>query len=450
MPHCEAAGAGLRRQASTVHTASIGFARVARASRGQRQGMACSLPQLLNRLPPVREIAVFAQSICPVSRLRSVAPWWRAASIRPLTSPNLSGLRLKQCWAYVGWADGAYSELYCTARSSGAASRYSPLWLYFALERTVWLVSVSWRVVRVHERPARRLPHTPPLLPLSRCLVCPQVTPEAIASLKRTGCGIKGEFVTGVGKGTLPSVNIELRKSMKVRGAGGQRPVQRGREGCRGAEVAGSAERRRGAGVEMQRSQIFVCTDRLPPRRCGAPASTHDLICAFPPASFSINRVCLRSCTRTWSTPSTSPASSPATTAWTWSSCARTRRCVPLRDVRRVPTAVRPALLAVRCAGGCAVCWRLCAVLTAVRCADGCALCGVRYALCVARDVRCPLCARPLGCPLAACNTKHDSQAPHAIPQRPPSRATRTRQRCAAHNAPALAAHLCSVSIHPP
>jgi hypothetical protein len=44
------------------------------------------------------------------------------------------------------------------------------------------------------------------------------VTPEAIASLKRTGCGIKGEFVTGVGKGTLPSVNIELRKSMKVRG----------------------------------------------------------------------------------------------------------------------------------------------------------------------------------------------------------------------------------------
>lgn len=43
------------------------------------------------------------------------------------------------------------------------------------------------------------------------------MTPEAISSLKRTGCGIKGEFVTGVGKGTKPSINIELRKSMEVR-----------------------------------------------------------------------------------------------------------------------------------------------------------------------------------------------------------------------------------------
>lgn len=43
-----------------------------------------------------------------------------------------------------------------------------------------------------------------------------KVTPEAIASLKRTGCGIKGEFVTGVGKGTKPSINIELRKSMEL------------------------------------------------------------------------------------------------------------------------------------------------------------------------------------------------------------------------------------------
>jgi hypothetical protein len=65
--------------------------------------------------------------------------------------------------------------------------------------------------------------HTPSLASLSfsryLCfLVRLQVTPEAIASLKRTGCGIKGEFVTGVGKGTLPSINIELRKSMKVRG----------------------------------------------------------------------------------------------------------------------------------------------------------------------------------------------------------------------------------------
>jgi hypothetical protein len=43
-----------------------------------------------------------------------------------------------------------------------------------------------------------------------------KITPEAIASLKKTGCGIKGEFVTGVGRGTKPSINIDLRKSMNV------------------------------------------------------------------------------------------------------------------------------------------------------------------------------------------------------------------------------------------
>jgi isocitrate dehydrogenase (NAD+) len=42
------------------------------------------------------------------------------------------------------------------------------------------------------------------------------VTPEAIDSLSRTRCGIKGEFVTGVGRGTKPSINIELRKSMQL------------------------------------------------------------------------------------------------------------------------------------------------------------------------------------------------------------------------------------------
>ncbi|RYG56236.1 hypothetical protein EON66_03390 [archaeon] len=44
-----------------------------------------------------------------------------------------------------------------------------------------------------------------------------QITPEAVASLKRSGCGLKGEFLTGVGRGTLPSINIELRKSLQVR-----------------------------------------------------------------------------------------------------------------------------------------------------------------------------------------------------------------------------------------
>jgi len=48
-----------------------------------------------------------------------------------------------------------------------------------------------------------------------------KVTPEAVASLKRTGGGIKGEFTTGVGRGTLPSINIDLRRGMQVRAQGG-------------------------------------------------------------------------------------------------------------------------------------------------------------------------------------------------------------------------------------
>jgi isocitrate dehydrogenase (NAD+) len=41
-----------------------------------------------------------------------------------------------------------------------------------------------------------------------------KVTPEALASVRKNQVAIKGEFVTGVGKGTLPSVNIELRKAL--------------------------------------------------------------------------------------------------------------------------------------------------------------------------------------------------------------------------------------------
>lgn len=41
-----------------------------------------------------------------------------------------------------------------------------------------------------------------------------KVTPEALASLRKNCVGLKGEFVTGVGKGTPPSVNIELRKAL--------------------------------------------------------------------------------------------------------------------------------------------------------------------------------------------------------------------------------------------
>jgi isocitrate dehydrogenase (NAD+) len=43
-----------------------------------------------------------------------------------------------------------------------------------------------------------------------------KITPEAIASLKKNGVGLKGEFVTGIGRGSLPSINIELRKSLQL------------------------------------------------------------------------------------------------------------------------------------------------------------------------------------------------------------------------------------------
>ena len=43
-----------------------------------------------------------------------------------------------------------------------------------------------------------------------------KLTPEATASIKKTGVCLKGEFVTGVGKGTLVSVNIELRKQFQM------------------------------------------------------------------------------------------------------------------------------------------------------------------------------------------------------------------------------------------
>jgi len=43
-----------------------------------------------------------------------------------------------------------------------------------------------------------------------------KITPEAIASLKKTGVGIKGQFVTGIGRGSLPSINMELRKSLNL------------------------------------------------------------------------------------------------------------------------------------------------------------------------------------------------------------------------------------------
>ena len=43
-----------------------------------------------------------------------------------------------------------------------------------------------------------------------------QLTPEALASAKRTGCVLKGEFVTGIGKGSKVSVNIELRKALQL------------------------------------------------------------------------------------------------------------------------------------------------------------------------------------------------------------------------------------------
>lgn len=41
-----------------------------------------------------------------------------------------------------------------------------------------------------------------------------KLTPEAVASLKKNGVGIKGEFITGIGRHSLPSVNIDLRKTL--------------------------------------------------------------------------------------------------------------------------------------------------------------------------------------------------------------------------------------------
>lgn len=43
-----------------------------------------------------------------------------------------------------------------------------------------------------------------------------RLTPEALSSAKRTGCVLKGEFVTGIGKGSKVSVNIELRKALQL------------------------------------------------------------------------------------------------------------------------------------------------------------------------------------------------------------------------------------------
>jgi isocitrate dehydrogenase len=43
-----------------------------------------------------------------------------------------------------------------------------------------------------------------------------KITPEAVASLKRTGVGIKGQFKTGIGRGSLPSINMELRKTLNL------------------------------------------------------------------------------------------------------------------------------------------------------------------------------------------------------------------------------------------
>ena len=46
--------------------------------------------------------------------------------------------------------------------------------------------------------------------------VVDRLTPEALESARRTGCVLKGEFVTGIGKGSKVSVNIELRKSLQL------------------------------------------------------------------------------------------------------------------------------------------------------------------------------------------------------------------------------------------
>jgi isocitrate dehydrogenase (NAD+) len=40
------------------------------------------------------------------------------------------------------------------------------------------------------------------------------VTPEACESLQRTRVGLKGEFLVGIGRDSLPSINMELRKEL--------------------------------------------------------------------------------------------------------------------------------------------------------------------------------------------------------------------------------------------
>lgn len=43
-----------------------------------------------------------------------------------------------------------------------------------------------------------------------------RLTPEAMASFQRTGVCLKGDFNTGIGRGSLPSINIELRRKMNL------------------------------------------------------------------------------------------------------------------------------------------------------------------------------------------------------------------------------------------
>lgn len=43
-----------------------------------------------------------------------------------------------------------------------------------------------------------------------------KITPEATESLKRTGVGIKGQFITAIGRGSLPSINVQLRQALNL------------------------------------------------------------------------------------------------------------------------------------------------------------------------------------------------------------------------------------------
>jgi hypothetical protein len=42
------------------------------------------------------------------------------------------------------------------------------------------------------------------------------ITPEAIASIKKTRVGVSGEFVTQIGRDTLPSINTQLRLALNL------------------------------------------------------------------------------------------------------------------------------------------------------------------------------------------------------------------------------------------